>query len=191
MVGISGHVGVHAHHTLTEALEANDPRVHTTSEQCPLGHCWVTAVLAYGGGKAFPILSWTEATRLARIHPDVVVRLFDRKVEMDSFWSDRCFHHSGLAVKLERNHPERRREMLELGAWGDAARWEEYDSREQELANDDSPKELERALSEEEDESGDGSVTNVEELTPTVRTTAPAEAPLAGDDPQKERWKAG
>ena len=53
--------------------------------------------------------------------------------------------------------------MLELGAWGDAARWEEYDRREQDLANDDSPGEPEYALSEEEDESGDGSVTNFEE----------------------------
>ena len=145
-------IGFQAHHTLAEALEANGPRVHTISEQCPLGHCWATAVLAYGGGKAFPILSRTEARRLARIHPDVVVRLVDRKVEMDSFWSGRCFHHSGLAVELERYHPERRREMLELGAWGDAARWEEYDRREQDLANDDSPEEPEYALSEEEDE---------------------------------------
>ena len=54
--------------------------------------------------------------------------------------------------------------MFKLGAWGDAARWEEYDHRQQELANDDSPEEPEYALCEEEDESGDGSVTNAEEI---------------------------
>ena len=60
MPGISGHIGVQANHTLAEALEAHSLRVHTTSEQCPLGHCWATAVLAYGEGVPCPVYTYAR-----------------------------------------------------------------------------------------------------------------------------------
>ena len=61
-------------------------------------------------------LSWEEATKLARIHPDVVIRLFIRKSKADRFYHERSRHNSGLAVELVRMDPERREELLELGA---------------------------------------------------------------------------
>ena len=57
---------------------------------------------------------------MARIHPDVIFRVFKRKVEMDEFWRERMYSPLGLAVELLRTHPERDGELLEMGAWGEA-----------------------------------------------------------------------
>ena len=67
-------------------------------------------------------MSWREATTLARIHPDLVVRLLTRSCEAERFLQERGRSGAGLAVDLIRADPGRREELLELGAWGDAAR---------------------------------------------------------------------
>ena len=72
------------------------------------------------------MLSWDEATTLARIHPDLTVRLFTRSDDAERFLQERKRSGAGLAVELIRDHPERRRELLVLGAWGTAARNRDY-----------------------------------------------------------------